>query len=70
MSPNEAANIQSMKELDWLAQFFVMHGRQDLAEKIGQDVEQMRNRMKGKEQHPLKSLNNIKPDSSDLAGPG
>lgn len=69
MSPNESTNMQSMKELEWLAHFYVMHGRQDLAEKIFQDVEQMRSRTKGMEQSPSKGLNNVKPDSTDFTSP-
>lgn len=71
MSPNESTNLQSIKELEWLAHFYLMHGRIDLAEKIRQDVELLRYRLHEHEKSmPSKSLNHIKPDSSDLAGPG
>lgn len=69
MSHNESTNIQSIKELKWLAQFYITHGRKDLAEKIWKDLEQMRNRMKGFEQGPSKGLNNVKPDSTDFTSP-
>lgn len=70
MSPNESTNIQSIKELEWLAHFYLMHGRADLAEKIRKDVELLRYRLHEHENGmPSKSFNNIKPDSADLTGP-
>ncbi len=57
--------VQSMKELEWLAHFYVMRGRQDLAKKITQDLIDVQNRMK-----KSKTLSDIKPDSSDFASAG
>ncbi len=70
MSPQDSNNVQSMKELKWLAQFFIMHNREDLAEKIYVDIEHIRNRGKSSKKNPSKSSNNIKPDSSDFTSPG
>lgn len=70
MSLQDSNNIQSMEELKWLAQFFIMHNREDLAEKIYLDIENIRNRGKSSKRNPSKGSNNIKPDSSDFASPG
>ncbi len=60
-SKTEPNQVQSIKELEWLAHFYVMHGRKDLALKIGQDLKALRSRMK------IQAVNNIEPDSSDFA---
>jgi ribosomal protein S7 len=71
MSGNESTHIQSIKELEWLAQFYDMHGRKDLAEKIWRDLDNIHKTAKNsKFLKWSKTLNNIKPDSSDFASPG
>lgn len=71
MSLDKSTNLQSMQELEWLAEFYIMHGREDLAEKICRDIERLRGRAKNSDRsNPSKTANNVKPDSSDLTGPG
>ncbi len=71
MSRNESTHIQSIKELEWLAQFYDTHGRNDLAEKIWRDLDQIHNIDKDSQYlKSSKTLKNIKPDSSDFASPG
>ncbi len=71
MSGNESTHIQSIKELEWLAQFYAMHGRADLAEKIKRDLDSIAKTAKDSNYlKSSKSPKNIKPDSSDFASPG
>lgn len=71
MSKNESTNNQSIKELEWLAQFYDMHGRKDLAEKIRRDLDSIAKTANASNYlKSSKSSKNIKPDSSDFASPG
>lgn len=71
MSKNESTDNQSVKELVWLAQFYDMHGRKELAEKIRRDLDNIHKTAKDSRYlKSSKTLKNIKPDSSDFASPG
>lgn len=71
MSKNESTTNQSIKELEWLAQFYDMHGRKDLAEKIRRDLDSIAKTSNDSNYlKSSKSSKNIKPDSSDFASPG
>ncbi|MCW5821668.1 MAG: hypothetical protein KIT34_02635 [Cyanobacteria bacterium TGS_CYA1] len=60
MDPKDRVNSQPIKELEWLASFFINHGRNDLAKKIFEEVKGLQSRMKG---GPNKTFNQDEPNS-------
>lgn len=53
MDPKDRLNSQPLKELEWLASFFINHGRNDLAKKIFEEVKGLQSRMKGGQNKPF-----------------
>lgn len=60
MDTKDRVNSQPIKELEWLASFFINHGRNDLAKKIFEEVKGLQTRMKGGQN---KSFNQDEPNS-------
>jgi len=46
MDAKDRTNTRPIKELEWLASFFLKHGRNDLAKKIFEEVKALQSRMK------------------------
>lgn len=53
MDPKDRLNSQPIRELEWLASFFINHGRNDLAKKIFEEVKGLRSRMIGGQNKPF-----------------
>ncbi len=47
MDSKDKSNSQPIKELEWLASFFINHGRSDIAKKIFEEVKGLQSRKKG-----------------------
>lgn len=46
MDPKDKVNSQPIRELEWLASFFINHGRSDLAKRIVEEIRSLQTRVR------------------------